>query len=111
MKLTAVELFALRMLFRGSDMTSTAMRDRLNTSEVITRKATGVGFFTTIRLTIPLPSGVQRQWDWNFEHRHLSHGGSFMCWLDNSDVLELEAVTYNGDWPEHFDPDDFTGAG
>jgi len=111
MQLTAVERFALQMLFRGSDMASTAVRARLDTSEVVTRKATRVGFFTTIHLTTPLPNDAQRQWDWNFEHRHLSHGGSFMCWLDDSDVLELEAVTHNGDWPDHFDPDDFMDPG
>jgi hypothetical protein len=111
MQLTTVERFALQMLFRGPDAASSAVRMQLSTSEVVARKATGVGFFTTIRLTTPLPNGAQRQWNWNFEHCHLSHGGSFICWLEDSNILELEAVTHNGDWPDHFDPTDFSEAG
>jgi hypothetical protein len=108
MQLTDIERFALQMLFCGQDVASTTVRDQLDTADVITRKATGVGFFTTIRLAIPLSKDAQRQWDWNFEHRHLSHGGSFICWLDDSNVLELEAVIHNGDWPDRFDPNDFS---
>lgn len=111
MQLTAVERFALQMLLRGPDVSSSAVRAQLDRSEVVARKATGVGFFTTIRLTTPLPDIAQRQWDWNFEHRQLSHGGSFMCWLEDSNVIELEAVTHNGDWPDRFDPSDFSEAG
>lgn len=108
MQLTAVERFALQMLFRGPDVMSAAVRAQLDTLEVVARKATGVGFFTTVHLTTPLINVTQRQWDWNFKHCHLSHGGSFMCWLEDSNVLELEAVVHNGDWPDRFDPDDFT---
>ncbi|MCL2644172.1 MAG: hypothetical protein FWD51_01780 [Betaproteobacteria bacterium] len=108
MQLTAVERFALQMLFREQDMTSTTVRTQLDKLDVVTRKTTEVGFFTTIRPVTSLPNDAQCQWDWNFEHRHLSHGGSFMCWLDDSGVLELEAVTHNGGWPDHFDPNDFS---
>ncbi len=31
-----------------------------------------------------------------------------MCWLEEPRVLEFEAVVYNGDWPDGFDPDDFS---
>jgi hypothetical protein len=107
MLLKAEERFALRMLFRGSDATSVAVRAQLETSQVVDRKETGVGFFTSIRLTAPLPITTQHQWDWNFEHCHLSHGGSFMCWISDASLLELEAVAHNGVWPDSFDPDDF----
>jgi hypothetical protein len=110
-ELAAVENFALQKLLCGSDVTSAAVRAQLNTSKVVKRKATEVGFFTTIRLAIPLGNVVQHQWDWNFDHRRLSHGGSFMCYIVDSNILELEAVTHNGNWPNYFDPDDFKEKG
>lgn len=110
MPLTAEERFALRMLFPGSDATSVAVRAQLDTSQVVDRRETGVGFFTSVRLMAPLPITAQRQWDWNFEHRRLSHGGSFMCWVSDPSHLELEAVAHNGEWPDSFDPDDFKEA-
>jgi hypothetical protein len=98
------------MLFRESDTTSAAIRSQVDELNVAARKATGVGFFSTINLAKPLETIIQRQWDWNFVHSNLSHGGSFMCWIAASGVLELEAVVHNGEWPEHFDPNDFTEA-
>jgi hypothetical protein len=107
MPITTEERFALGLLFRESDVTSVAVRIQLDMAEVIERKATGVGFFTTIRLITPLPVTTKRQWDWNFAHSQLSHGGSFICWIDGTNVLELEAVVNDGAWPNDFDPRNF----
>lgn len=111
MQLTTEELFALREIFRDVNATSTAIGSQLDQAQAIDRKKTGVGFFTTIRLAMPLQEISQQQWEWNFEHRRLSHGGSFMCWLENAYTLELEAVSHNGNWPEHFNPNDFRARG
>lgn len=110
MKITGEERFALRMLFRGTDATSIVVRSQLDQLEVTERRETGVGILTTMRLPMRLNNLSQRQWDWNFEHRYLSHGGSFMCWLEDSSVLDLEAVTHSGNWPDRFDPTDFIEA-
>ncbi|UXZ94146.1 hypothetical protein K3169_17395 [Pseudomonas phytophila] len=107
MSLTNEEEFALQMLFSGQDKVSLAIRLQLKSCAVKARKHTGVGFFTSIALAVTLPVTVQRHWDCNFEHRELSHGGSFMCWIENSSFLELEAVAYNGEWPKKFNSSDF----
>lgn len=74
---------------------------------MLTRKNTGVGFFTSVALEAPLDVNFLRQRDLGFEHRDLSHGGSFMCWFGSAGVLELEAVAYNGEWPQRFGALDF----
>jgi hypothetical protein len=102
MEMTNEEIFALAMLLKGDDLPSCALREQVNEMRVLERKNTGVGFFTTIRLKKPLGADMQRQWDWNFSHQHLSHGGSFMCWLSGANTLELEAVSHNGNWPREF---------
>ncbi|CAG9170821.1 hypothetical protein LMG32289_02163 [Cupriavidus pampae] len=107
MSLTLEEKFALRMIFRGSDPTSVAVLAQLDAMDAKQRKATGVGFFTSIRLAIPLRVIEPRHKDWNFRHRLLSHGGSFMCTIEDPTVLELEAVSHNGDWPHSFHVEDF----
>jgi hypothetical protein len=107
MQLTAEEKFALRMIFRGLDAISTAVRVQVDTMKVTDRKMTGVGFFTTIHLMMALNNITQYQWDWNFEHKALNYGGSFMCWFDGVNVIELEAVTFDGNWPSYFDQNDF----
>ena len=93
MELSKLERFAVSMLFRGSDPFCAAVREGIDAAVVVDRKLTGVGFFATIRLAKPLPAdSLQEQWDWNFSHRELSHGGSFMGWREDSDVIGLEAM-------------------
>jgi hypothetical protein len=109
MELSAQERFAIAMLFKDSDPFCSAVREGLAAAEVVERKFTGVGFFTTIHFTEPLPTGSERsQWDWNFSHRKLSHGGSFMGWREGTDRIGLEGVSHHGDWPEVFEPLEFS---
>jgi hypothetical protein len=44
MQLTAVESFALQMLFRGPDTVISAVRMQLGMLEVVARRATGAAF-------------------------------------------------------------------
>jgi|GEM_PF-4339695 len=107
MELDAVELFAMAMLFKDAGPLSSAVREGLASATVVERKNTGVGFFTTIRFVEPLPAeSAQSQWDWNFSHRSLSHGGSFIAWREGADCIGLEGVSHRGDWPVSFDPTD-----
>jgi hypothetical protein len=109
MRLDAQEKFALSMLFNGADPFSAAVLKQLDTAEVTERRSTGVGFFTMIHFADPLPDAERAQWDWNFAHNGLSHGGSFMSWRESAETIGLEGVSHHGEWPGTFDPSDFRG--
>ena len=107
MRINDVERFALLMIFHGDDSVSVAVRNQLEELVVLSRSGTGVGFLSTMKLAAPLPDSNIHQRDWNFEHRQLSHGGSFMCWTNNPGSLDLEGVVHYGEWPHNFDASDF----
>ncbi len=110
MKSTEEEQFALTMVFSGPDPVSLAIRAQLNDVEVVARETTGVGFFSAIHTTHPLPVDSRKQWDWNFMHRHMPYGGAFMCWIEDSNDFVLEAVAHMGEWPDRFEAADFNEA-
>lgn len=110
MKLNPEERFALIMVFEDNSPLSSEIRTLLDAADVIERKYTGVGFFSIIRFSKPLIELVgNSQWEWNFRHKKLSHGGSFICWFEEKDKIILEAVSHIGKWPS-FNKDDFTEA-
>jgi hypothetical protein len=111
MNLEPVDVFALRMVFRGDDPLSIAVRKGIEGADVIARSATGVGFFATINMGAALPDSDRAMWEWNFTHRQLLHGGSFICWRTGPAELELEAVSFYGDWPPNFEATDFAQLG
>lgn len=100
------ETLALELIFRGEDKLSKAVRARINEAESIDWEATGVGFYSTIKLKSPLAEVPDiRMWEYNFNHPDFPHGGSFMCTVVSESELELEAVTLGGaDWPNPTDP-------
>src|SRR4051794_20746796 len=104
MQLEPQERFALLMLFAGTDPLATAVRANLVHAQVTERRSTGLGFFTTVKFMAPLPEADRSQWDWNFKHEALTHGGSFISWREDPNTLGLEAVSHHGDWPTQFDP-------
>ena len=109
MQLTKEERFALEKIFHGNTDFEKAIIDRLNSAKVVEREATGVGFFTTIKLSDHLPSNQGRiQWDWGFKHQALTHGGSFMASYEEPDLIQLEAVSHHGEWPSNFDANAFS---
>lgn len=111
MKLAEEERFALYKLFGGESEFDLAVISQIENAEVIERRETGVGYFSTIRFSMPLPESKGRlQWDWNFNHRNLKHGGSFIAFYDPPNVIELEAVVHDGGWPMKFDSDAFVEA-
>ncbi len=85
-------------------MTVCALLDK---ASVIERKITGVGYFTTIKFPTDLPETKVLQWDWNFEHRRLKHGGAFIACYEAPKTIELEAVVHDGLWPKPFKSEDF----
>lgn len=109
MEPNALEQFAIAKLFGDADSFASAVRDGLASATVTERTWTGVGFFATIRFLRPLPAeSSQSQWDWNFLHRALTHGGSFIAWREGPDGIGLEGVSHHGNWPKDFDPADFS---
>ncbi|WP_342052903.1 MULTISPECIES: hypothetical protein [unclassified Cupriavidus] len=107
MRLTAQEQYALSKLFRDDDATSVAIRAQIDGLRAKHRIETKVGFLTRIQLSVPLAGMHRRKWDWTFEHVRLEDGGSFACWLEDENAIELDAVTHGGEWPTHFDAADF----
>ncbi len=107
MRLSREERYALSKLFQRDEPFSHWILARLDEADVLKRERTGIGFFSTIRFPSVLPESSDRpQWDWNFVHKKLSHGGSFICWVEGRDTIGLEAVSHYGDWPA-FNEDDF----
>lgn len=81
----------------------------LNTAEVSERKRTGVGFFSTITFRQPLSvkNFDEKHWECTFEHNKIPYGGCFMIRLAAENILEIEAVAFESNWPEPFRKEDF----
>jgi len=110
MKLTNEEIFALTMLFGDQKFFDESVISQLDHTEVLERKKTGIGYFTKIKFADPLPDCCDRKiWDWNFSHKDLEYGGSFIAYYDPPNVIELEAVVHDGLWPKDFDKNAFSG--
>ncbi len=101
------EILALKQIFRDGNKLSSAIKDRIDEAVSIDWEETGVGFYSTIRLNVPLDKLPDvRMWEYNFSHPDFPYGGSFMCTVVSESELELEAVTLGGAaWPRHMDPE------
>ena len=113
MKLLPHEELALQMIFRGQDELSIEMRNRIESAEVLSREHTDIGFFANIKL-VPHLSMVPeiRIREFNFDHPAFPYGGSYMCWFDSPDLIEIEAVTLGGvNWPNIVDHNLFSEIG
>lgn len=101
MMLCEQEVLALELIFRSDDELSAAIKQRIEGAESVDREKTGVGFFSKIKLRLPLDNIPEiRMWDYNFSHPDFPHGGSFMCSVVSENELELEAVAFGGaHWP------------
>lgn len=102
------ETKALELIFNGTLPIEVEMRRRIQCLKIIVREATGVGFYTTMRLTPPLdtlPDVLVK--DITFNHPSFRYGGKFMCWFISNREIELEAVTLGGSilWPSAIDFD------
>ena len=107
------ECLALKLIFRGSDDISKAIRERIDQAESTDWEETGVGFYSSIHLKPPLEKIPNiRMWEYNFYYPELPHGGSYMCTFIGKDKLELEAVAFGGaDWPYPTDSNKFEEIG
>jgi hypothetical protein len=101
------EEFALRRIFANHPTMNAFIQRLLPTAEVV-RERSSVGFFATFTFLEPLPDTSENQWDWNFKHRKMQGGGSFVCWREGPDALGLEGVSLVNSWPASFEPADFT---
>lgn len=111
MKLGNEEIFAMSMLFGDSRLFEESIIQQLDRAEVLERTETGVGYFTQIRLENHLPDCFNRKiWDWNFNHKDLQYGGSFIAYYSPPNLIELEAVAHDGLWPTRFDRSAFSPA-
>ncbi len=101
------ETFALCRVFASHPTMNAFIQRLLATAEVV-RERSGVGFFATFTFSEPLPCTSENQWDWNFKHREMQSGGSFICWREGPNALGLEGVSLVGSWPASFEPEAFT---
>ena len=103
------EKYALSKLFSEHNAFDSAIISYLADASVLERKYTGIGYFVTIKFPHDLPNddGVLAR-DWNFKHRLLKYGGSFTAFYNKPNVIELEAVAHDGNWLDHFNPEDFS---
>ena len=108
MLLEPVERFALQKIYEAVGKFGVPVLEQLDRAQVVKRDLTGVGFFTSVLLPSRLPSTTPTYAEWNFCHQQLAYGGSFMCWLDDQQLLELEAVALDEAWPDCFQPDHFS---
>ena len=92
---------ALDMIFRDNSPLSSEIKKLLNGAMSTNREETGVGFYSTIKLDIPLEQVPNiKMWQFTFTHPSFPEGGNYMCSIVSEDELELEAVTLGGaDWP------------
>ena len=113
MTLEPIEFAALLLIFRGSDVTSVAIRDRFRQLIILQRKSTGVGFFLNVWMPLPIEVVPEmRMWEFNFKHPAFPLGGSFMCTIENKNTLELEGVTLgDAKWPRVVDLNVFVPLG
>jgi hypothetical protein len=108
MELTEEERFAVTMLFRGRSNFELAVLDGLKKDQVSERKFTGVGYLSTILLSVDLPPLTGKLlWNFNFDHQFFDYGGSFIAYCELPNIVELEAV-HDGSWPAVFSPDLFS---
>ncbi|WP_431689208.1 hypothetical protein [Hahella sp. NBU794] len=107
------EILALKLIFRGEDDLSQAIRVRIHEAKSFNWQETGVGFYSTIKLKPPLARAPDiRMWEYNFRHPDFPHGGSFMCSVISDNELELEAVALGGAcWPYPTAPEQFKELG
>ncbi|MBB6580124.1 hypothetical protein HNP33_004255 [Comamonas odontotermitis] len=104
MKLTNEEKFALMKLFGGNTDFDIAVISQLDRAEVLERKETGVGYFSTIKLMDSIQNFTNiNERSWNFNHKFLKYGGLFIAFCDPPNLIELEAVVHDGLWPKKFD--------
>ena len=107
--LNAEEIFALRKILVDEEVLREFV-EKYAGSATVSREATGVGFFSTITFPSAVPATERNQWDWNFSHAHLRHGGSFICYREGPNGLGLEGVVHEGEWPDDFSAEDFADA-
>lgn len=109
MTLTEEERFAIVKLFSGQEDFCSEVMKNLNNLEVLARNQTIVGYFSTIKFLVPLKNNpLQLQWDWNFNHKKLKYGGSFIASFESPDIIELEAIANMDVWPGLFLESDFS---
>lgn len=109
-KIANEEHFALMKIFGNQTNFDNAISSQLDHTEVLERKETGIGYFTKIQFANPLPDCFDGKiWDWNFNHKDLKYGGSFIAYYDPPNVIELVAVVHDGLWPKEFDKNAFSG--
>ena len=104
LQLTVVEQVILQMLLAGDDDVLALLRAQFETAIIISRKMTGVGFFTDFAV----PESVERTEPKGFViddvHGNLSglaHGAGFLLFVRDGTLSMLEGYTYGDEeWPQ-----------
>lgn len=106
MQLLNEEIFALKITLSEQFAN---LDELLDGATVVERNRTGVGFFTTVKLSrlVPTEKIYSKYWEHNFQHSNMPYGGCFMVRLIGSGIFEIEAVAFESRWPEPFREKDF----
>lgn len=107
MKLTNEERFALTFTLQSNP---TVLNAALSMDEVVERKKTGVGFFSTVKVSkeVNVQNSKERYWERGFNHLKAPYGGCFMIFVGRENSLDIEAIVYESEWPEPFIEDEFS---
>jgi hypothetical protein len=100
----ALEEAVLAKLVEGEHGTLVTLKDQLRDIEVLERKLTGVGFFTTLRVS-PVARRLTSRRSFRFgdviaQMSGLRHGAGFVLFVDDGVITGLEGYTFDEQWPQ-----------
>ena len=104
MKLSPIEMFALRILLRDKTDFEEAVFEQLDMAKVTERTRTKIGFFSTIHFPDALPrTNDDSRWVCTFAHKELNHGVILAAFVHVPHTIKLEGVAFASMWPTNVD--------
>ena len=102
--LSDFERAVLAKTFQGSHPALGALREQLEQAEVLDREFTGVGFFTSFRVSGDAPRAKTKKDRIGFgdvvaELEGLDHGAGFVLFIDDGYLEMLEGYCFEETWP------------
>jgi hypothetical protein len=108
--LNPLERTVLDLLLSRTDEGYAALREQMAVAEVIERRMSGAGFFTTLSVpsdspkapsTVGNPVGQESAYEEDVyaDVDGMAHGAGFLLWLDDGQMSQLEGFAYADAWP------------
>lgn len=102
--LTALEDQVLQALLAGGDEALAVLRQQAEEARILSRRKTGVGFYTEISVPPEVPRLAGRPsfklGDVNGTAANVRHGLGFLLYVTNGAISMLEGYTYDDPWPD-----------